>query len=87
MKLLRNAALSALLLFTVTGCPSTGDIIRADYVAADRATYEAIGPRYREYVNADPDLDNEEKRRRNRTVDTWNLRLDQAETPVQPEGE
>lgn len=87
MKLLRNIALSSLLLFAATGCPATSDIIREDYVAADRATFEAIVPRYREYVEADPGLDAEEKKRRNRTVDTWDLRLKQAETPVKPEGE
>jgi hypothetical protein len=80
VKSLRTAAL-ALVLLMGAGCCTT-DIIRKDYVAADRATYDAIAPAYRNYVNADPTLSPDEKKRRNRTVDTWDFRLKQAETPV-----
>lgn len=86
MKTLRTTVL-ALTLALVSGCCATTDIIRSDYVEADRATYEAVAPRYLEYVQADESLDSEEKKRRERTINTWRLRLEQAETPVQPETE
>lgn len=88
MKTLRNTALAIAVLMSA-GCCATMDIIREDYVAADRATYEALAPKYLEYVDGDASLDDEEKKRRARTVNTWRLRLEQAETPVQPapEGE
>jgi len=85
MKLLRTSLLSAIILLSA-GCCATTDLIRADYTAADRATYEVIAPAYLEYVAGDADLTSEEKKRRARTVDTWRLRLEQAETPVQPGG-
>ena len=50
-----------------------------DYVAADRATYQAVAPEYAEYVEADPALDEEERDRRARTLDTWDARLRAAE--------
>ena len=53
------------------------------YVAADRATYDAIADAYLGYVENDPNLDSDQKKRSERTVITWDLRLDQAETPVQ----
>jgi hypothetical protein len=43
-----------------------------------------VAPRYLEYIQGDPSLSSEEKKRRERTVTTWRLRLEQAETPVQP---
>lgn len=88
MKTLRASFLSIALLMTA-GCCATTDIIQSDYVTADRATFEAIAPRYLDYVQDDASLDAEEKARRERTIDTWRLRLEQAETPVQPapEGE
>lgn len=67
----------------VSGCASTGDIIRAEYVEADRATYEAIAPEYLNYVQADQSLDSDERKRRERTLTTWRLRLEQAEQPVE----
>jgi len=71
------------------GCCATEDIIQKDYVAADRATYEALGPKYLEYVRTDPRLDDGGKKRRARTITTWRLRLEQAEKSAQPapEGE
>lgn len=87
MKTLRTSVLALALCFSA-GCATT-DIIQSDYVEADRATYEAVAPRYSDYVENDPSLDSDEKRRRLRTITTWRLRLEQAETPVQPapEGE
>jgi hypothetical protein len=46
-----------------------------EYVKADRLTYDAIAPEYLRYVDADPGLTQEQKDRRHRTVDTWNLRI------------
>lgn len=45
------------------------------YVAADRATYNAIAPEYRAYVEADPALSAEQKARRERTIKAWDARL------------
>jgi 4-amino-4-deoxy-L-arabinose transferase-like glycosyltransferase len=50
------------------------------YVAADRATYDAIAPEYRQYVAGDSALDADERTRRERTVELWRLRLEDAET-------
>ena len=82
MKALRTS----LLLFglMLSGCCATTDLIREDYTAADRATYEAVVPKYLEYVGADAALDDEQRARRKMTINTWRLRLEQAETPVQP---
>ena len=82
MKTLRASAFAIVLLFSA-GCATT-DIIRSDYVAADRATYNAVTPGYLNYVQADSTLSKEEKARRARTVSTWRLRLEQAEKPIQP---
>lgn len=86
MKILRTTVLAVALCFS--GCATT-DFIQSDYVEADRATYEAVAPKYLQYVQNDASLDDEEKKRRERTITTWRLRLEQAETPVQPapEGE
>lgn len=42
---------------------------------ADRATYEAIGPEYRAYVQADPSLDAAQQQRRVDHVEAWRLRV------------
>ena len=61
-----------------TGCSSLHPPT-PDYVAADRATYNAIAPEYSQYVHADPALDDDEKARRDRTLATWDARLRAAE--------
>lgn len=81
MKSLRIFGASIVL--SICGCGTTGAVIRADYVQADRATYEAIAPEYLRYVQADSALDAEERIRRERTLTTWRLRLEQAEKPVE----
>jgi len=83
VKLLRASILSIALLSTA-GCCATTDLIHADYTAADRATYDAVAPKYLQYVQGDQSLDSDEKKRRERTISTWKLRLEQAEQPVQP---
>ena len=52
------------------------------YVAADRATHDAVAPEYHACVTADPALDDEQKARRRRTIESWRLRLEQAERRV-----
>lgn len=86
MKLLSASILSIAVLLSA-GCCATTDLIRSDYTAADRATYEVIAPAYLEYVAGDADLTGDEKQRRARTIATWRLRLEQAEKPVQPADE
>jgi hypothetical protein len=63
-----------LLLSQSTGC-SALQPPTPDYVAADRATYEAVAPQYSAYVHADAALDEEGKARRDRTIATWDARL------------
>ena len=49
-----------------------------DYVAADRATYDAVAPEYAGYVNADAGLEPEQRERRARTLQTWDARIRSA---------
>jgi len=83
MKTLHTSVLSLVILLSA-GCCATTDLIRGDYTAADRATYDAVAPAYKAYVDADEALDADKKKRRLRTLSTWRLRLEQAETPVSP---
>jgi hypothetical protein len=56
-----------------SGCATTLDDA---YAQADRATYDAVAPEYSAYVAADTKLDEEQRARRNRTVETWRLRVE-----------
>lgn len=49
------------------------------YVAADRATYEALAPEYAAYVAADPALADDDRARRTHALQTWRLRIEAAE--------
>ena len=60
--------LYAATLMLLTGCASIDR-------TADRATFRAIAPEYRLYVANDDDLDEGQKARRMRTVDTWAARI------------
>lgn len=42
------------------------------FVAASRATHDAVAPEYLRYVNADPGLTQEQRDRRRATIDRWN---------------
>ncbi len=57
----------------------SGCTIAPSYVKADRATYNAIAPEYRAYVDADPKLDQSEKTRRRGTLQSWDARLSEEE--------
>lgn len=71
-------ALPLLLLFVV-GCASQ---VPADWVAADRATYEAVVPEYTAYVQQDGTLSMEQRQRRQNTIDTWRVRLEEHEAAI-----
>ena len=43
MRALRNATLTIAVLMA-SGCCATVDLIRTEYTAADRATYDAVAP-------------------------------------------
>jgi len=73
-KTTQRAALAAAILFSAA-CGS----VDATYVQADRALYEVLAPAHRSYIEADPALDAERKLRRQRLLDSWDLRIRQAE--------
>ena len=67
------------LLSAAAGCRSGAlTLPTADYVAADRATFDAVAPEYSAYVHNDPTLDDEQRTRRDRTVATWKRRIEAA---------
>lgn len=51
----------------------------AVYTKADRDTFNAIAPEYRDYVLSDASLDQGAKDVRLLTIETWRKRLDAAE--------
>jgi hypothetical protein len=66
-----------------TGCAALSAALTTvppppDYIAADRATYEAVAPEYAAYVAADAALDDQERATRRRTLEAWNFRLETA---------
>lgn len=63
-----------LVLSQCSGC-SVLQAPAADYVAADRATYDAVAPEYAAYVEQDAALDDEARARRARTIAAWDLRI------------
>lgn len=60
---------------------AAGCSIAKEYRGADQATFDAIAPEYRSYIEADPKLDPDQKKRRLRTLETWKLRLDGGSSP------
>jgi hypothetical protein len=72
------AALGAVGVAGAGGCGPTGG-----YVAADRATYDAVAPEYAAYVTADATLTPEQRQRRQRTLAAWKLRIESTQaTPT-----
>lgn len=59
----------------LAGCPSVPDL----YVEADRATYDAVGPRHLKYIETDSTLDDDTKDLRSGTIRSWESRLKAAE--------
>jgi hypothetical protein len=99
---MRNEMVAVLtLLFTLTflsGCPAVSGKPGQAHVEAERARLEAIGPEYRDMANnayrktEDGDFekwfDEDQAKRRNRTVDTWERDVEAAEKELgtnQPE--
>ena len=49
------------------------------YTVADRETFDAIAPDYRQYVNGDAALSQAQRDLKLLTVETWRMRLEAAE--------
>ena len=71
LKILAVAAIAAVL----CSCGSMTD----SYIAADKATYDAVAPEYLDYVRDDQSLDQAGKDRRRRTIETWEKRIQAAD--------
>jgi len=71
-----SGAAAALFAATAFGGCAAPD---ASFVRAERATYNAIAPEYVGYVSSDPALSDEQKARRQRTIQTWDLSIRQHE--------
>lgn len=71
------AALFVLLAFIAWLC--TGCSLQAEYIKADRATYNAVAPRQARYIEADETLTADQKDEGLTTLKTWDLRLRKAE--------
>lgn len=61
--------LLALCLLLLPSCAAGPD---PTFVAASRATHDAVAPEYLRYVDADPALTTEQRTRRHATIDRWN---------------
>ena len=83
MNLLFAPVMLLLLLSQCNGCSALRPPA-PDYVAADRATYEAVAPEYAAYVHADPALDGDDRARRGRTLATWDARIRAAQAGDRP---
>lgn len=68
-------ALALLAVLLVGSCAGPADA----YVAADRATFDAIAPAHRAYLQADVTLDAEQLERRLAVLATWELRIRHTE--------
>jgi len=73
---MKTLPLLLLLLALSLGCAS------APYVAADKATYEAIAPEYSNYVRTDSTLSDAQKKIREDTLSTWKRRIEAGEKEV-----
>lgn len=65
-----------LFLLLLAGCCATPD---PTFVAASRATIDAVAPEYLGYVQADPALDAEQKARRVATIARWREAIEARE--------
>jgi len=70
-----------LICFLISGCGT----LNADYVRADRDTFNAIAPSFKKYVEADESLTDDQVRDRLLTLDTWNKRIERGENLVEDE--
>lgn len=76
----RNLMISLLVLAGVVA--TCGCTVSDTYVQADRATYDAIAPAHRAYVQQDAALSLEQRERRLTVLETWRKRLEAAEGPA-----
>lgn len=63
-----------ILALATSGCAD----LQTVYVEADRLTFEAVAPEYRAYVEADEGLDDRQKERREKTLEAWQRRIEEA---------
>lgn len=82
MRSLIYVLMLCLLLFFVPACS-----VNKAYVAADRATFDAVAPEYLMYVEADVALDEKQKERRRETIRSWEARTGAAEIDSSEEKE
>ena len=76
MRCLILSGFIAVFLFGAAGCG-----VNETYIKGSMAMYKAIAPEYLEYVKADPKKTDEEKARRERTVQAWDaMNKEWAET-------
>jgi len=73
---MRKILTASVALLMLAGC---GNL--EPYIKADKATFDAIAPEYQKYVDADPNLDQGQKDRRRRTLETWKLRIEKGGKP------
>lgn len=68
----RNRGVLFLLLFIfLMLTPSCAAGPDPTFVAASRATHDAVAPEYLRYVDADPALTTEQRNRRHASIDRW----------------
>jgi hypothetical protein len=63
------------------GC-SAYDTPGAEYVQADRKTYNAVAPRLTKYIDADTSLEGWQKDNAKATLTSWNARVTEAEKAI-----
>jgi hypothetical protein len=57
---------------------ASGCSLNSQFVAGEIAVYDAVGPRYVKYVEADTTLGSDDKATRLRTITEWKATLDEA---------
>lgn len=86
--LLSMAAIAATVTMLPAGCyglgSGAGSLPRRAWVDASRAFHSAIGPRFLDYVAADPTLDETTRLVLERTVADWDFMVRQGEAEVAP---
>ena len=70
-----NVLIGSLLCCCAGGCV----LPDAAFVRSERATFDTVAPEYRAYVASDPGLGAEQRQRRLRTVETWDVSIREQE--------
>jgi hypothetical protein len=73
MRRLRTVLAPLILVVCLTGCG-----LNQAFVQSVDETWQVIGPRYAAYTEADPDLDEDTKRIRLRSVETFGALIEEA---------